>query len=112
MNALLLKKSSEFATGPHESPHIKTDILLSTIHKVSPNLSLFKIVSFPSVAVECTARAEIISPAIAAVTATRYDQSTISLSCLPLPLTALYDGKYKCLNGEQLLEKLERCFKA
>ena len=41
-------------------------------------------------------------PAIAAVTATRYDQSTIPLSCLPFPLTALYDGKYKCLNGEQL----------
>ena len=57
VNALSLKMSSEFATGPHESPHIKTDILLSTIHKVAPNSSLFTIVSFPSVAVECTSRA-------------------------------------------------------
>ena len=50
------------------------------------------------------------SPAIAA---TRYDQSIIPLSCLPSLLTALYDGKYKCLNGEQLLKKvIEKYFKA
>ena len=109
-NALSLKMSSEFATGPHESPHIKTDILLSTIHKVAPNSSLFTIVSFPSVAVECTSRADTMSPAIAAVTATRYNQSTIPLSRLPLPLTALYDEKYKCLKGEQLLIKAREVF--
>ena len=110
VNALLLKKSSEFATGRHESPHIKTDILLSIIHKVAPNSSLFTIISFPSVAVECTSRAETMSPAIAAVTATSYDQSTIPLSRLPSPLTALYDGKYKCLNGEPLRKKAREVF--
>ena len=50
------------------------------------------------------------SPAITAVTATKYDQSTFPLSCLPLPLTALYDEKDKCLNGEQLLINVREVF--